>query len=80
MMEVIAGQVVELKCKVAGNPLPSFFWLKDGDMMSSTNLNFQVSCYIKVLGIHLCTEFFDDTYFLIEQDVFTSVNHIFLYT
>ncbi|CAH8515445.1 unnamed protein product [Schistosoma bovis] len=77
MMEVIAGQVVELKCKVAGNPLPSFFWLKDGDMMSSTNLNFQVICYIKVLGIHLCTEFFDDTYFLIEQDVFTSVNHIF---
>ncbi|CAI2726988.1 unnamed protein product [Schistosoma spindalis] len=43
MMEVIAGQVVELKCKVFGNPLPSFFWLKDGDMMSSTNLNFQIS-------------------------------------
>ncbi|CAH8518087.1 unnamed protein product [Schistosoma rodhaini] len=43
MMEVIAGQVVELKCKVVGNPLPSFFWLKDGDMMSSTNLNFQIS-------------------------------------
>ncbi|CAH8479696.1 unnamed protein product [Schistosoma turkestanicum] len=43
MMEVIAGQVVQLKCKVVGNPLPSYFWLKDGDMMSSTKLNFQIS-------------------------------------
>ncbi|VDQ17710.1 unnamed protein product [Trichobilharzia regenti] len=44
MIEVTEGQMVHLECKVVGNPPPSYFYLKDGDVITtSTNLEFQVS-------------------------------------
>ncbi|CAH8519272.1 unnamed protein product [Heterobilharzia americana] len=44
MIEVTEGQMIHLECKVVGNPLPSYFWLKDGDMITTSNdLNFQMS-------------------------------------
>ncbi|CAH8842201.1 unnamed protein product [Trichobilharzia szidati] len=53
MIEVTEGQMVHLECKVVGNPPPSYFYLKDGDMVTtSTNLEFQVS---QVDGIYRLT-------------------------
>ncbi|KAK4469548.1 hypothetical protein MN116_007089 [Schistosoma mekongi] len=43
MLEVTEGEMVQMNCRVVGNPIPSYLWLKDGEMISSINLDFQIS-------------------------------------